>query len=660
MNEKLTKAPINIFVLGDLVHDHAIFVERKTAPHQPVAQEGVYVVQSRLDTAGGAANCARILAATSYGKTFLWGITGRSLWRDFPTILLDCHNLDAADQPIRFRGLYDPAIPMNTITRIVLRERDGHTHVARYDDVGHSSISRARALRAVEHVLENNEEQDIHAIIVNDLDMNSLSRELCEELAEFAQSKGIGIFVDPKRNFSKYAGIRGTAILPNLKEWCHIIGEPENDMAWRKKLVEEDGLIRRARRSLTVMPNFVHHVIKCDRDGVILITPGPQSLNRYLVYLLAPHPTDVPDDQLNPQLGYGDVMAGILALQYASSNKQSHPGERMHAALRIANRVVACYRQMPYHRLPNRNQIERLRSALPAAVTPRPLEAGMIHLPTAERIILNEHRTAISGLISVDPDFRSEIEKLVKFFQSGWDVEDARSAILSARGGSGKTEIMKGLDRVLGDRFSVVNMEAYAKLVQKNAAPPLDAYIDKVWEDVGNGYDGLVCVFDEAFKRAINILKNTAGVSSLEDGHAKKVRFLFIDADLEKYRAQLSESQFMTRCDEFMLPALRDRPWDICHIFAAMLGQHLKPRSVLSVQGDALVALVDWLMRNPSECSPRKLLVDAVKPMQSRVLKNCGDEDFVQVLGNDFPDEVREHLTADGVNKSFEFVMPGD
>ena len=64
----------NIFVIGDLFIDHAIFVKEPDGPHQPVEGEQIYKVVRRQDTAGGAANTARILAVLNEGKTYLWGI----------------------------------------------------------------------------------------------------------------------------------------------------------------------------------------------------------------------------------------------------------------------------------------------------------------------------------------------------------------------------------------------------------------------------------------------------------------------------------------------------------------------------------------------------------------------------------------------------------
>jgi len=113
----------NIFVIGDLVIDHTVFVRIPTGSFQPATGEAVYKVIRRQDTAGGAANSARILSVLNEGHTYLWGVIGGSKWGSFRMILESSELLDNARSNIEFRGSQDETdAQMNTITRLILVE----------------------------------------------------------------------------------------------------------------------------------------------------------------------------------------------------------------------------------------------------------------------------------------------------------------------------------------------------------------------------------------------------------------------------------------------------------------------------------------------------------------------------------------------------------
>jgi bifunctional ADP-heptose synthase (sugar kinase/adenylyltransferase) len=120
---ELTPEPINVFVLGDLILDHAIFVGQKgDGSYQRVQDESAYSVHRRTNLAGGAANCARVLAAVSAGRTYLWGVGGRSPWGRFSEVLDQSHVYDAAPGRAVLRGIVDQHAKTNTITRLILEE----------------------------------------------------------------------------------------------------------------------------------------------------------------------------------------------------------------------------------------------------------------------------------------------------------------------------------------------------------------------------------------------------------------------------------------------------------------------------------------------------------------------------------------------------------
>lgn len=86
----------NIFIIGDLMIDHTVFVTDPTKPHQRAAGEAIYEVVRRQNNAGGASNSARILALLNLGTTYLWGILGKTRWGSFRDILEASNSFDGA------------------------------------------------------------------------------------------------------------------------------------------------------------------------------------------------------------------------------------------------------------------------------------------------------------------------------------------------------------------------------------------------------------------------------------------------------------------------------------------------------------------------------------------------------------------------------------
>ncbi len=211
----------NIFVIGDLVVDHTVFIRDTTGEHQQIEHERIYDVVRRLDIAGGAANSARILAVLNRGHTFLWGIIGASNWGTFQSILDNSQGLDGAPTNIEFRAVEDESgAKMNTITRLMLvKDPPNYLEVnivTRYDDYGHVHVTQDKR-EAVTYYLERaHNKHGLNAILINDLDMNCLTPALAKKIADFAQEKGIPLFVDPKRDAIRSISARS----PRLSRRC--------------------------------------------------------------------------------------------------------------------------------------------------------------------------------------------------------------------------------------------------------------------------------------------------------------------------------------------------------------------------------------------------------------------------------------------------------
>jgi hypothetical protein len=93
----------HVFIIGDLIVDHDIFVRgRATSSSNSQGTESHLDIIRRQDTAGGAANSARILAILNEGETYLWGVVGKCHWGNFRTILEGSHAIDGAQKLLNF------------------------------------------------------------------------------------------------------------------------------------------------------------------------------------------------------------------------------------------------------------------------------------------------------------------------------------------------------------------------------------------------------------------------------------------------------------------------------------------------------------------------------------------------------------------------------
>ena len=196
----------NIFVIGDLVIDHTIFVKIPESPHQPVGGEKIFEVLRRVNTAGGAANVARTLSILNEGKTFLWGIVGHSRWGDFRTILEESQTLDGARSNIEFRGVADETnAQMNTISRVITVSWNppdyysGRHHEFRFYEYHRMHIPNEKRRTVLNFLERADEKYRLDAIIINDLDMGCLTAAIIEEVSSFATAREIPIFVDPTK-----------------------------------------------------------------------------------------------------------------------------------------------------------------------------------------------------------------------------------------------------------------------------------------------------------------------------------------------------------------------------------------------------------------------------------------------------------------------------
>jgi bifunctional ADP-heptose synthase (sugar kinase/adenylyltransferase)/energy-coupling factor transporter ATP-binding protein EcfA2 len=608
MSDKTT----NVFVVGDLVIDHTIFVRDASGRHRQIQDEPVFEVIRRIDMAGGAANCARILAVLSQGKTFLWGLVGRSHWGSFLSILEKCHAIDEADSNVEFRGVQDETqAQMNTITRLIMVERrdalpnySDPVHKARFDDYGRLHVAEDKR-QAVLYYLKRAREKDgsVGGIIIHDLGMNCLTREMIKEIAKFAneQTPPIPLFVDPKHDRKMYSDIVGTVILPNLSEWCSLVEQQGTHEKWLRKLDNPDSLAEMAQLSFRYLGNFRYHIITCGQQGAVLIFPHPdqEATYKYAVYHVKPHPTSRPNRP--PQLGCGDVLTAVFALEFARSNQTPH---EILEAFQKANAVVACYRDMSWHRMPGADHVRKMLDNLPPL--PEPLaepSKGMLFLPKRQDVSLSQHETIVPGLISVNATFRRRMGELLADIQNNWEPKP-KSVILGAPSGCGKSTIMSALEGSLGNLYGidVINFKSIQPVDWAN----LDSYLLKVAEKHGARTGKLLIVVDEAMKGEVGESLQTQGVLLLNAAQEHNIRFLFIGTEFRRDDHPTIGSEFATRCRGHYLPGLAERPIDIPYIVASRLFDG-NPKEVksLRIAGRFLLAITNAILS--TNVNPRKL-----------------------------------------------------
>ncbi len=98
----------------------------------------------------------------------------------------------------------------------------------------------------------------------------------------------------------------------------------------------------------------------------------------------------------------------------------------------------------------------------------------------------------------------------------------------------------------------------------------LEKYLEEEIGKYRDEYKKHLFIIDEALKGNNDKFLKTNGVNLLNIAHEKNIRFLFIDANFMKkdYFSSI-DSQFTSRCKEFQLTKLSDRPGDTPYIISS-------------------------------------------------------------------------------------------
>ena len=647
---------VNIFVFGDLVLDHLIPVVEKTRPHQTGAEQLVRDGRLRMTIAGGAANCARVIAALNSGRTCLWGLSGYSPWGAFPQILQQCHAIDGAESGAIYHGSHQESHQMNTINRNVLTDSDGRHHREyRVDDVHDVPVTDTQALDAVGHLRAESKEHGVNAIIFNDLDMKALNESLIADIGEFASLEGIPVFVDPKRSWEKYRSITVECALPNFEEWCYIVDGRDSRSEWKKHLNTKDGLELMANRTLRIMPKSKFHIIKCDKDGAVFI--GPKGSDHRFIAHILPHPIKREDRPY--KLGPGDILVGALALEYAKIKDSSTATDRMLTALEKANAVVACYLELDWQRVPNEREMDRFTKQPMRTEFESEVPEGVLWLPPGEFIELSDFSIHESELVTADISYKRKVDELVEFFIGGWDSELLRSAILTGRGGIGKSALTDILKKQLPEKIVV-----WAEF-NSSACPNVEAAVSQItekWTALQKTTEGLLIVIDEAFSAGIHLLTRENGKMLLQQSTniAQRTRFLFTDADYHNHETDVSESQFKSRCKTFELPSLDSRKGDIAYIFAAGCVRALQTwraqDDTVDISEAVLLSVINWVLEAHGRQSPRTIREVARETVERALNKQASNQTVLEISKRHLPTQVFNCLgKTEGKKRLFRF-----
>lgn len=623
----------NFFVVGDLIIDHAVFVEPPDYDSEPAEGETTYKVVRRQNTVGGAANTARILAALyPHGKTYLWGILGGSHWGTVRQILEASQALDGTLNNIELRGVQDETDgAMNTITRLVRTDAPMH-RVVRFDDLGHVHVADSKRETLGYHLRAIHAKHRLDAVIINDLDRGCLTPALTSQIAEFAAQENVPLFVDPKRVREKYRTIKGTAILPNLREWCHLVDDAARASWWRDNLAKRNALVEMAERSFHYLGTFQYHVIKCDEDGAIIIAPEVDKPNRYAIYLAPPELA-----RLNPvkdPLGPGDVMAGVIAAEY-----DSVAGTRsLLRAFQRANVAVACYREMAYQRMPSKDTVEeRQRDIVPWSLGPAAeTTKGALFLPKETSVSVGKLSTTVPGLVSADAVFKDQVARLIEALRTGTDSSRPPSIMLAAPSGSGKTRIAQALEGNLGAELGLTVQDIKLEDIVSDPEKFLDDRRSR------NSRAGLLFIVDEALKMGNGaILKDRARmVPLLNMAEARRARFLLMDALFsEPSHLDGIHQEIRSRCELHVLPGLEERPEDIAHVLGALILEAKASQQTLEVivEREVLRAVIDKMLSAGGNVRTLHKLVESI---HERALAEHKGGTTLRVTKNHLPSDL--------------------
>lgn len=203
-----------VVVVGDVMLDRYLWgnVER-ISPEAPVP---VVRLERETETAGGAANVAKNLAALGL-KVKLVSITGDDPARNLLLQNLRANDIDAGSV----------LASSNRITTVKTRVVGNHQQMIRVDAEHTQPLAEQDAERLVAEVSPLLSGTD--ALVLSDYAKGVLTDQVCRGTIRAARELGVPVLVDPKgQDFTRYAG--ATLITPNRKELGLVSGIASTDL----------------------------------------------------------------------------------------------------------------------------------------------------------------------------------------------------------------------------------------------------------------------------------------------------------------------------------------------------------------------------------------------------------------------------------------------
>jgi hypothetical protein len=641
------KQDCNIFVAGDLVIDHTVFVhpqgDRATEPFQHAPSEAAHTVSRRLDTAGGAATAARAIAQLNRGKTYLWGLIGYSPWGSFRSILERAQALDDAASPIELRGASDEtAAPMTTVSRLVVSQEPhdsganigAYSRQVRFTDFGGVHVPDFKRAALLYHLINiqrkfKDSKHKVNAVLIDDLNLGAMKERIVKKVAKFCDSEAIPLVIRAREGSTKYPSvnyrdIRAKSFVITGDEWAMKVGNGRDQnlqkMLAAAQVLSVEGAKDIARRCMFNFPQMDSWVILVGSnwiDHYILIERVPGSSLVEVSKILG-HFQKL--DSKNQQVGVSDVFAGALAV--ACANPDTY--KNLQTCVIYAAEVANAYQESSWHRIPSPGFIgdhkakpSRRDPALRrSAETVREVKSIVrfncaTHLfPAKEQIFFEDARTAIDGLYSSDKRTREELDTLVSRLKIGWDPGPGSGGqyhmILGAPSGSGKSAIASRLKEIADASGKFVSVISAKELDWKKPTKLLEKLAALRSNHVDPNADMFVIV-DEAIKslgQKYSLLRQN-GVDFLGSATTSRIRFLFVDTFFLNVddTANGYGPEFGRRCSRHILPGLDARPTDIPLVAAVFLRSHwalLFPRlpklTSISFDISAIVGLVEYAL----------------------------------------------------------------
>lgn len=281
---------MRVLIIGDVMIDsYTEGVIERMSPEAPVP---VLNVKKRYKRLGGAANVAVNIKALGADPIVCSVIGNGPKAKDFMQLMLSC-GLDS-------KAIIESERRMTTIKERVICEGK---QLLRIDEEDAIDMDDKNQKLLLTNIRKHIEQQETDCIILQDYNKGVLTSSVIKETIALAQSKGIPVAVDPKKNnFLAYQGV--SLFKPNAKE----LREGLSVEAYNLEDIQAATMNLRERLHCQMVMTTL------SEQGVIILNKGEQG---NAIYHIPAFPRDIRDVS-----GAGDTVLSVAALCLAS---HAHP-----------------------------------------------------------------------------------------------------------------------------------------------------------------------------------------------------------------------------------------------------------------------------------------------------------------------------------------------